>query len=99
MRKRSFAALAVALAACGGMSKAGYLSSPTRMVAAPYELDSGEKYAEIDENGVVATADAPLSTFAIDVDTASMSNVRRMLDDGQLPPADAVRVEEMINYF
>ena len=41
----------------------------------------------------------PLSTFSIDVDTASYSNVRRFLNQGTLPPADAVRIEELINYF
>ena len=41
----------------------------------------------------------PLSTFSIDVDTASYSNVRRFIENGSLPPKDAVRVEEMINYF
>src|SRR5262249_58080914 len=46
-----------------------------------------------------AVAQAPLSTFSIDVDTASYSNVRRFLNAGQLPPADAVRVEELVNYF
>ena len=58
-----------------------------------------EKYAEIVENPFFETARAPLSTFSIDVDTASYANVRRYLNDGQLPPADAVRIEELINYF
>jgi Ca-activated chloride channel family protein len=58
-----------------------------------------ERYAEITDNGIVRTADNPVSTFSIDVDTGSYSNVRRMLAQGQLPPKDAVRVEEMINYF
>ncbi len=44
-------------------------------------------------------ANNPLSTFSIDVDTASYSNVRRFLKEGQRPPRDAVRVEELINYF
>ena len=44
-------------------------------------------------------AEQPLSTFSIDVDTASYANVRRFLNDGRLPPADAVRIEELINYF
>jgi Ca-activated chloride channel family protein len=60
---------------------------------------SRERYAHIDEPGFAHTKDQPLSTFSVDVDTASYSNVRRMLRDGQRPPADAVRVEEMINYF
>ncbi|HEX6622169.1 MAG TPA: von Willebrand factor type A domain-containing protein, partial [Pyrinomonadaceae bacterium] len=59
----------------------------------------GESYGVIDENPFLEAARAPLSTFSIDVDTASYSNVRRFLNDGQLPPKDAVRVEELINYF
>jgi Ca-activated chloride channel family protein len=66
-----------------------------------YEEDSknGERYAEIDENPFLETRQAPLSTFSIDVDTASYSNVRRFINDGRLPPKDAVRIEEMVNYF
>jgi len=60
---------------------------------------NSESYAKIEENGWLNTTDKPLSTFSIDVDTASYANVRRFLTQGQLPPADAVRVEEMINYF
>jgi len=58
-----------------------------------------ENYAEIKENPVKLVAHKPVSTFSIDVDTGSYSNVRRMLNEGRLPPHDAVRVEEMINYF
>ena len=58
-----------------------------------------ESYAEIDENEFRNVAEAPLSTFSIDVDRASYANVRRFIQDGQRPPADAVRIEEMINYF
>lgn len=60
---------------------------------------SREGYDEIAENAFVATSQHPLSTFSIDVDAASYSNVRRFIDNGMLPPAGAVRVEEMINYF
>ncbi|MGI8788015.1 MAG: vWA domain-containing protein [Pyrinomonadaceae bacterium] len=63
------------------------------------EKMSGERYAEITENPFLETARAPLSTFSIDVDTASYANVRRYLNDGQMPPKDAVRIEELINYF
>ena len=59
----------------------------------------GERYAEIEENPFLDTSRAPLSTFSIDVDTASYANVRRFLNQGQLPPKDAVRIEELINYF
>lgn len=59
-----------------------------------------ERYAKINNNGVVSCAEQPLSTFSIDVDTGSYSNVRRFLiQQGRLPVVDAVRVEEMINYF
>jgi Ca-activated chloride channel family protein len=56
-------------------------------------------YDHIVENPFLDAKDNPLSTFSIDVDTASYSNVRRFINEGSLPPKDAVRVEEMINYF
>ncbi len=56
-------------------------------------------YDHVSENPFLQAATNPLSTFSIDVDTASYSNVRRFIDSGSLPPKDAVRVEEMINYF
>lgn len=58
-----------------------------------------EGYDLIEETGFRSPLVAPLSTFSIDVDTASYANVRRFLNQGQLPPADAVRIEELINYF
>ena len=58
-----------------------------------------EAYARIDDNPFLRTDAKPLSTFSSDVDTASYANVRRFLRDGRLPPKDAVRVEEMLNYF
>jgi Ca-activated chloride channel family protein len=58
-----------------------------------------ESYDTIEETGFRSPLVAPLSTFSIDVDTASYANVRRFLNQGQLPPADAVRIEELINYF
>jgi Ca-activated chloride channel family protein len=58
-----------------------------------------EGYASINENGFKNVRNNPLSTFSIDVDNASYSNIRRFINMGQLPPADAVRIEEMINYF
>ena len=79
-----------------------YPAAPEARMAMPVtEADepNTEAYANIEENGFFAADRAPLSTFSIDVDTASYSNVRRFLNDGRLPPADAVRVEEMINYF
>jgi len=58
-----------------------------------------ETYAHTDENPFRHVASDPLSTFSIDVDTASYANVRRFLSTGTLPPAGAVRIEELINYF
>ena len=58
-----------------------------------------EEYGVIHESGFVGVESTPLSTFSIDVDTASYANVRRFLHDGMLPPSDAVRIEELINYF
>jgi len=58
-----------------------------------------EEYNSITERGFVSAYKVPLSTFSIDVDTASYSNVRRYLQNGQQVPRDAVRIEEMINYF
>ena len=58
-----------------------------------------EAYSHLEENPFFEAARAPLSTFSIDVDTASYSNTRRFLKDGQLPPKDAVRIEELVNYF
>jgi Ca-activated chloride channel homolog len=58
-----------------------------------------ESYDVIVENEFLAAKDNPLSTFSIDVDAASYSNTRRYIDNGSLPPKDAVRIEEFINYF
>lgn len=58
-----------------------------------------ESYAAIQENGFQNPFKNPLSTFSIDIDAASYSNVRRFINNGGLPPKDAIRIEEMINYF
>lgn len=58
-----------------------------------------ENYAELVDNRIIRTAQEPVSTFSIDVDTGAYSNVRRFINHGQLPPADAVRTEELMNYF
>ena len=64
----------------------------------PKEL-SQEDYAEIKENSFNTPWKNPFSTFSIDVDAASYSNVRRFINGGKMPPKDAVKIEEMINYF
>lgn len=60
---------------------------------------NSELYSRIVDNAFLPVMESPLSTFSIDVDRASYANVRRFLNDNQLPPPDAVRIEEMINYF
>ena len=70
---------------------AGYLPPATQ--------ESRDRYSKYTENPVRITREAPLATFGVDVDTGSYTHVRRMLSMGKLPPADAVRAEEFINYF
>jgi Ca-activated chloride channel family protein len=65
----------------------------------PQAQPSGDQFTDFDESPVKVTAEEPVSTFSIDVDTASYSYVRRLLNDGYLPDPDSVRIEEMINYF
>ncbi|MBU1332458.1 MAG: VWA domain-containing protein, partial [Gammaproteobacteria bacterium] len=61
--------------------------------------ENREQYQKLADNPVHAVAEIPVSTFSIDVDTGSYANVRRFLNGGQLPPQDAVRLEELVNYF
>ncbi len=70
-----------------------------RMPRPPVRESGTEQYAAITERPFETVAQAPLSTFSIDVDTASYSNVRRVLTQGALPHPDMVRVEELVNYF
>ncbi len=64
----------------------------------PQEFNT-EEYATIRENPFLASSQNPLSTFSIDVDAASYGNIRRFINQGEMPPTDAVRIEEMVNYF
>jgi len=61
--------------------------------------ESADKFPDKDGNKSVLVSEQPVSTFSVDVDTASYAFVRRMLSDGRMPPQQAVRVEEMVNYF
>ena len=72
---------------------------PVRGLAAPAPPVDREEYRAVDENPIKAVAEEPVSTFSIDVDTASYAVARRYLNDGVLPPTDAIRAEEIINYF
>jgi Ca-activated chloride channel family protein len=81
--------------------RAGSALMPAPRVA-PVERDAAmntESYAHVAENPFLAVASQPLSTFSVDVDTASYSNSRRFLAQGSLPPRDAIRIEEWVNYF
>jgi Ca-activated chloride channel family protein len=80
-------------------SKAGAAGVMRGPVAPPQSEFNTEAYDAAQDTPFVAAKDTPLSTFSIDVDTASYSNVRRFLSQGQLPPSGAVRVEELVNYF
>lgn len=73
--------------------------SPSPAPMPEYLGQSNERYGQISDNPVKQVAETPVSTFSIDVDTGSYSNVRRLLNSGGLPSTDAVRVEELINYF
>lgn len=99
----SVAIPAVLLAGCNSQqgSSTSYRSAPQEMVEADQAAapENAERYARNDVAAVRAVAQEPVSTFAVDVDTAAYANVRRFLTQGQLPPKDAVRAEELINYF
>jgi len=84
----------MAMAPPAGMS----MQSIPRQPASATEFNT-ESYDRVNENAFLEVIKNPLSTFSIDVDTASYTNVRRFINDGGLPPADAVRIEELVNYF
>lgn len=92
------------LIACSKYKKRAESAPAVAALSAPaYSLaqtpGSAENYQHLPPNSVKSTATAPVSTFSIDVDTGAYANVRRFLNKGQLPPKDAVRLEELINYF
>ena len=87
-------------AASGGAGQiAPFAPSATRAPQFYQYPQPGASYAHVDPNRFQPTREQPLSTFGADVDTASYSNVRRFLSGGHLPPRDAVRVEDFVNYF
>jgi Ca-activated chloride channel homolog len=108
----ALASALLAAAACGGIGCSSSTSGPCDNAAAKAtcRLECGsiagqapagnaEEYKHFVENSFLAAKDYPQSTFSTSVDTASYSNVRRFLNEGKLPPADAVRVADMLNYF
>ncbi len=82
----------------GKMARKSYYETPYS-IRIPVEPLDRENYAHLDQNPVRLVSEHPVSTFSIDVDTGAYSNVRRFLNGGSLPPQDAVRTEELINYF
>ncbi len=106
--------LSILIVGCGGrdlrvMNDSTFSMTPSPMIpksrynfatigASPSPVER-ETYVKIKQNTIKQTKVEPVSTFSIDVDTGAYSNVRRFLNQGQLPPKDAVRVEELINYF
>jgi Ca-activated chloride channel homolog len=92
-----------------GLASPSPTVAKTRVRADGYDVHSGirrprepgntEAYEHIDENPFRPVSVAPLSTFSVDVDRAAYANVRRFLNQGTLPPKDAVRIEELVNYF
>jgi Ca-activated chloride channel homolog len=75
------------------------LKPEAKRASQPQDVATNESYKSIADNQFYTADRQPLSTFSIDVDAASYSNVRRFINEGQLPPKDAVRIEEMVNYF
>lgn len=79
-------------------------SMPTSMMTreslpAGYRTEPREQYQNLPDNPIQSVAQAPVSTFSVDVDTGAYANVRRLLNQGSLPPQGAVRLEELVNYF
>ncbi|WP_299485345.1 VWA domain-containing protein [Acaryochloris sp. IP29b_bin.137] len=105
--------LLTALTACSSSQTSGSDSAPSSQappaqvqieagappIPNPDAQQTGEEYNPIQENPFLRANAYPLSTFGIDVDTAAYSNVRRFINQGQRPPKDAIRIEELINYF
>ncbi|WP_337043305.1 VWA domain-containing protein [Emticicia sp. 17c] len=76
-----------------------FAASPALYGSTGGRIEQAEEYSTIEENIFHETNEMPVTTFSIDVDRASYSNLRRIINTGYLPPKDAVRIEEMINYF
>jgi Ca-activated chloride channel family protein len=96
-----------AVMAAGSMAKRSARPAPVASFAAMpaadsypgYRDESREQYQTLADNPIHSVAETPVSTFSADVDTGAYANVRRLLNQGRLPPEGAVRLEEMVNYF
>lgn len=92
-------------AAVARIDASGYRGPPAAAAkvflrgSAAMDARNTEEYARIEDNRFLSVASSPLSTFSVDVDRASYTNVRRFIQSGTMPPKDAVRIEELINYF
>ncbi|GAA4824893.1 VWA domain-containing protein [Algivirga pacifica] len=87
------------LASCEYEESGDYLSSEAYYDEGMYVNTTGDQYNEIQENPFVSTVEEATTTFSIDADGASYANVKRFIEEGQMPPKNAVRIEELINYF
>lgn len=83
----------------GGGARGSLAGTLSNVLGGSQTVSGNESYAPSTNNGFKNVGEAPVATFSIDVDTASYANVRRFVNAGQLPPKDAVRLEELINYF
>ncbi len=81
------------------MPMAAYSNYALPTFPVKHEMRDGENYKHFDDASIKQVAEMPVSTFSIDVDTGAYSNIRRMINAGNLPRQDAVRIEELINYF
>jgi Ca-activated chloride channel family protein len=104
----AFAGLVACVIGCGDgaqyssrAAKSGSFQdgAPSVRASTSYDKKQEEEYSHFEDNPFKTVAQDPVSTFSVDVNTASYSNVRRMLNNGQLPPKDAVRIADFINYF
>jgi Ca-activated chloride channel homolog len=99
MRQAATAARAVATAEQASRRTQAMMYAPPPMASFMPMPVAQDRYPEKEANKTMLVAEHPVSTFSADVDTSSYALVRRMLNEGQVPPPDAVRVEEMVNYF
>ena len=99
MSAAPMATLSDTAAVAGAAAVASMPATDAARLAAPAPEPGGDRFAAYDPNPLKVTAEAPVSTFSVDVDTASWAWVRASLNLGQLPDPAAVRLEEMVNYF